>query len=187
MEKINELVEDLGTEVPRARLRLRRGKVYKPVVVPDRDVQASGCRLKLDRNPLFIRKMMRYGERRAREFFRTLAFEEAWTSGNPDAVLGYFSEEAGDPASRGAAAPRRADLLQGSGNCETSFETPGWRRPDQPGEEACGRRGGNVDRENLPRSLRPSRKRTGGGRGRSGVRGREDQEAHPRPAVTLAG
>jgi hypothetical protein len=38
--------------------------------------------------------MMRYGERRAGEFFGTLAFEEAWTSGNPDAVLGYFSEEA---------------------------------------------------------------------------------------------
>ena len=96
VEKINELVEDLGTEGPEGkRLRLRRGKVYKPVVV--RQIEMSrplGAASKLDRNPLFIRKMMRYGERRAGEFFGTLAFEEAWTSGNPDAVLGYFSEEA---------------------------------------------------------------------------------------------
>jgi NTE family protein len=96
VEKINELVEDLGTEGPEGkRLRLRRGKVYKPVVV--RQIEMSrplGAASKLDRNPLFIRKMMRYGERRAGEFFETLAFEEAWTSGNPDAVLGYFAEEA---------------------------------------------------------------------------------------------
>ena len=73
MEKINELVEDLGTEGPEGkRLRLGRGKVYKPVVV--RQIEMSrplGAASKLDRNPLFIRKMMRYGERRASEFFRT--------------------------------------------------------------------------------------------------------------------
>jgi NTE family protein len=96
VEKINELVEDLGKEGPEGkRLRVRRGKVYKPVVV--RQIEMSrplGAASKLDRSPSFIREMMGYGERRAGEFFGALAFEEAWVSGDPDAVLGFFAEDA---------------------------------------------------------------------------------------------
>jgi NTE family protein len=96
VEKMNELVEDLGKEGPEGkRLRVRRGKVYKPVVV--RQIEMSrplGAASKLDRSPPFLREMMCYGERRAEEFFRALAFEEAWASGDADAVLGFFSEDA---------------------------------------------------------------------------------------------
>ena len=96
VEKMNELVEDLGKEGPEGkRLRVRRGKVYKPVVV--RQIEMSrplGAASKLDRSLSFIRKMMRYGERRADEFFGALAFEEAWASGDADAVLGFFSGDA---------------------------------------------------------------------------------------------
>jgi NTE family protein len=96
VEKINELVEDLGEEGPEGkRLRVRKGKVYKPVVV--RQIEMSwplGAASKLDRSPHFIREMMDYGERRAEEFFGALAFEAAWTSGDPDAVLGFFAENA---------------------------------------------------------------------------------------------
>jgi NTE family protein len=96
VEKINELVEELGKEGSEGkRLRLRRGKVYKPVVL--RQIEMSrplGAASKLDRSPSFIREMMHYGERRAGELFGALAFEEAWASGDPDAVLGFFSEDA---------------------------------------------------------------------------------------------
>jgi NTE family protein len=96
VEKINEMVEDLGNEGPEGkRLRVRRGKVYKPVVV--RKIEMSrplGAASKLDRSPPFIQEMMRYGEQRAEEFFGALAFEEAWVSGDPEAVLSFFAENA---------------------------------------------------------------------------------------------
>ena len=53
-----------------------------------------GATSKLDRSPSFIRRMMGYGERRAEEFFAALAFEEAWAPGDPEAVLGFFAEDA---------------------------------------------------------------------------------------------
>lgn len=53
-----------------------------------------GATSKLDRSPSFIRRMMGYGERRAEELFAALAFEEAWASGDPEAVLGFFAEDA---------------------------------------------------------------------------------------------
>jgi NTE family protein len=97
VEKINELVEELGQgEGPGGkRLRLKKGKVYKHVVV--RKIEMSwplGAASKLDRSPAFIRKMMRYGERRADEFFGALTFEKAWASGDPDAVSRFFAEDA---------------------------------------------------------------------------------------------
>ena len=96
VEKINELVEDLGEEGPEGkRLRVRRGKVYRPVVV--RKIEMAhplGAASKLDRSPPFVRKMMRYGEQRADEFFGALAFEDAWASGEADAVLDFFSGDA---------------------------------------------------------------------------------------------
>ena len=96
VEKINTLVEDLGEENPDGkRLRLRSGKTYRPVVV--RKIEMSrplGAASKLDRSPPFVREMMRYGEHRAAEFFGALAFEGAWVSGDPEAVLGFFAEGA---------------------------------------------------------------------------------------------
>ena len=97
LEEINELVEELGEGegLGEKRLRVRRGKVYKPVVV--RQIEMSlplGAASKLDRSPSFIRRMMGYGERRAEEFFAALSFEEAWASRDPEAVLGFFAEDA---------------------------------------------------------------------------------------------
>jgi NTE family protein len=96
LEEINELVEELGEGegLGEKRLRLKKkGREYKPVVV--RQIEMSwplGATSKLDRSPSFIRRMMGYGERRAEEFFAALAFEEAWASRNPEAVLGFFAE-----------------------------------------------------------------------------------------------
>jgi NTE family protein len=96
VEKINELVEELGEGegFGGKRLRLKK-KEYRPVVV--RQIEMSwplGAASKLDRSPSFIRRMMSYGERRAGEFFGALAFEEAWASGDPDAVSRFFAEDA---------------------------------------------------------------------------------------------
>jgi NTE family protein len=98
LEEINELVEELGEgeDLKDKRLRLeKKGREYKPTVV--RQIEMSwplGATSKLDRSPSFIRRMMGYGERRAEEFFGALAFEEMWASRNPDAVLGFFAEDA---------------------------------------------------------------------------------------------
>jgi NTE family protein len=97
LEEINELVEELGEGegLGEKRLRLKKGREYKPVVV--RQIEMSwplGAISKLDRSPSFIRRMMGYGERRAEEFFVALAFEEAWASRDPEAVLGFFAEGA---------------------------------------------------------------------------------------------
>jgi ketosteroid isomerase-like protein len=37
---------------------------------------------------------MSHGEIRAEEFLAALAFEDAWTSRDPDAVMGFFAEDA---------------------------------------------------------------------------------------------
>jgi NTE family protein len=98
LEEINELVEELGEGegLGEKRLRLKKkGREYKPVVV--RQIEMSwplGATSKLDRSPSFMRRMMSYGERRAEEFFAALAFEEAWASCDPEAVLGFFAEDA---------------------------------------------------------------------------------------------
>jgi NTE family protein len=97
VEKINELVVELGEEEASGgkRLRLGGGKEYRPVVV--RQIEMSrplSAASKLDRSPTFIREMMGYGERRADEFFRALAFEEAWASGDPDTISRFFAEDA---------------------------------------------------------------------------------------------
>ena len=98
LEEINVLVEELGEGegLGEKRLRLKKkGREYKPVVV--RQIEMSlplGAASKLDRSPSFIRRMMGYGERRAEEFFAALSFEEAWASRDPEAVLGFFAEDA---------------------------------------------------------------------------------------------
>jgi NTE family protein len=55
---------------------------------------ALGTSSKLNRDPYFIRELISYGELRAEEFHAALAFEEAWKSRDPDAVMVYFGEDA---------------------------------------------------------------------------------------------
>jgi NTE family protein len=49
---------------------------------------------KLNRNPYFIRDLVAHGEERAEEFLAALAFEDAWKAGDPDAVMGFFADDA---------------------------------------------------------------------------------------------
>jgi NTE family protein len=73
---------------------------YKQIVV--RVIELSRSRLsrslgaasKLNRDPRFIQDLISHGEARANEFLTTLAFEEAWKSRDPDAVMAFFAEDA---------------------------------------------------------------------------------------------
>lgn len=97
IETLNEIVAELGVDEDEGRrLRLEaKGREYRPVVV--RRIEMSwplGAASKLDRSADFVNSMMSYGEARAEEFFRALAFEEAWTSRDPDAIAGFFAADA---------------------------------------------------------------------------------------------
>jgi NTE family protein len=73
---------------------------FKQIVV--RVIELSRSRLsrslgpasKLNRDPGFIRDLISHGEVRADEFLTALAFEEAWMSRDPDAVMAFFAEDA---------------------------------------------------------------------------------------------
>jgi len=56
--------------------------------------QSLGTASKLNRDPRFIQDLMSHGEDRAEEFLAALAFEDAWRSREPDAVMGFFAEDA---------------------------------------------------------------------------------------------
>ena len=98
IEKINELVDDLGEgerfEDKRFRWR-ERNKEYRPIklrrIEMSRELDFAS---KLDRSPSFICEMMRYGEVRAEELFASIAFEKAWRAGNIDAILNFFTQDA---------------------------------------------------------------------------------------------
>lgn len=49
---------------------------------------------KLNRDPRFVRDLIDHGEERAEEFLAALAFEDAWRAGDPDAVMGFFADDA---------------------------------------------------------------------------------------------
>ncbi len=91
IEKIDQMLEQ-G--------RLPRDGEYKQIVV--RVIELSRSRLsrflgtasKLNRDPHFIRDLISHGEVRAEEFLAALAFEEAWKSRDPDAVMSFFAEDA---------------------------------------------------------------------------------------------
>jgi NTE family protein len=76
------------------------GGKYKQIVV--RVIELSRSRLsrslgtasKLNRDPHFIRELISHGELRAGEFLAALAFEEAWKSRDPDAVMAFFADGA---------------------------------------------------------------------------------------------
>jgi NTE family protein len=98
VEKINELIEELGEDdgTGGRRLRLERsGRTYRPVMV--RRIEMSwplGASSKLDRDPSFIQSMISYGERRAAELFTALAFEDVLAARDEDAVAAFFAERA---------------------------------------------------------------------------------------------
>ena len=91
IEKIDQLLEE-GLLSP-------DGK-YKQIVVRvielsrSRFPQSLGTASKANRDPRFIEDLMSHGEDRAEEFLAALAFEEAWRSREPDAVMGFFADDA---------------------------------------------------------------------------------------------
>ena len=56
--------------------------------------QSLGTASKANRDPRFIEDLMSHGEERAEEFLAALAFEDAWRSREPDAVMGFFADDA---------------------------------------------------------------------------------------------
>jgi NTE family protein len=91
IEKIDQLLEE--------GLLSRDGK-YKQIVVRVIELSRSrfshslGTASKGNRDPRFIEDLMSHGEAQAEEFLAALAFENAWRSQDPDAVMGFFTEDA---------------------------------------------------------------------------------------------
>jgi NTE family protein len=91
IEKIDQLLEE-GLLSP-------DGK-YKQIVVRVIELSRSrfsrslGTASKLNRDPRFIEDLMSHGETQAEEFLAALAFEDVWRSRDPDAVMGFFAEDA---------------------------------------------------------------------------------------------
>ena len=91
IEKVDQLLEE-GLLSP-------EGK-YKQIVVRVIELSRSrfsrslGTASKLNRDPRFIEDLMSHGEARAEEFLAALAFEDAWRSRDPDAVMSFFAEDA---------------------------------------------------------------------------------------------
>src|ERR687893_1150094 len=91
IEKIDQLLEE--------GLLSRDGK-YKQIVVRvielsrSRFARSLGTASKLNRDPRFIEDLMSHGEAQAEEFLAALAFEDAWRSRVPDAVMDFFADDA---------------------------------------------------------------------------------------------
>lgn len=91
IEKIDQMLEE-G--------HLSRESKYKQIVVRVVELSRSrfsrslGTASKLNRDPRFIEYLMSHGESRAEEFLTALAFEDAWRSREPDAVMDFFAEDA---------------------------------------------------------------------------------------------
>jgi NTE family protein len=90
IEKIDQMLE--GGQ-------LSRGGKYNQIVVRVIELSRSrfsrslGTVSKLNRNPLFIQDLISHGEVRAEEFLVALAFEDAWRSRDPDAIMGFFADD----------------------------------------------------------------------------------------------
>jgi NTE family protein len=91
IEKIDQMLEQ-G--------RLARDGEYKHIVVRVIELSRSrvsrslGAASKMNRDPGFIQDMISHGKDRAGEFLAALAFENAWRSGDPNAVTGFFADDA---------------------------------------------------------------------------------------------
>ena len=86
IEKIDQLLEE-GLLSPDGR--------YRPIVVRLIELSDSlGAVSKLNRDPSFIRDLMRAGEERAEIFLTSLGFEQAWRDKDIDAALSFFADDA---------------------------------------------------------------------------------------------
>jgi NTE family protein len=90
IEKIDQLLKE--------ELLSPDGK-YKQIVVRvielsrSRFYRSLGTTSKMNRDPRFIEDLMSHGEARAQEFLAALAFEDAWRSQDPDAVMSFVAED----------------------------------------------------------------------------------------------
>jgi len=91
VEKIDQMLEQ-G--------HIARGGKYKQIVVRVIELSRSrfsrslGTASKLNRDPRFILDLMEHGEVRTEEFLTALAFEDVWRSRDPQAVMGFFADDA---------------------------------------------------------------------------------------------
>ncbi len=83
------------------------GERYRPITVRVLEMtrppgtQSFGAASKLNRDPLFIRRLVGQGRVKADEFLAALAFERAWRSRDAAAVAGFFADDcevSADPA-----------------------------------------------------------------------------------------
>jgi NTE family protein len=80
--------------------RLPHDDKYKQIVVRVIELSRSrfsrflGTASKLNRDPRFIQDLMAQGELQAGEFLTALAFEDAWKSRDPEAVMAFFADGA---------------------------------------------------------------------------------------------
>jgi NTE family protein len=75
---------------------------YRPIMVRvielPRDRLSSvyrslGATSKINRDPAFLRDLLRHGEDSANEFLTSLRFEDAWREEDLDSVLGFFADD----------------------------------------------------------------------------------------------
>jgi NTE family protein len=112
------------------------GDRYRPITVRVLEMSRSrlssvfGAASKLNRDPLFIRKLVGQGLVKADEFLAALEFERAWRSGDASAVEAYFSadcEISDETASVGRrSALTAADHHPGAGEAEASTSVGEW-------------------------------------------------------------
>ncbi len=91
IEKIDQLLEEGA---------LTRDGRYRTIVVRVIELSRAhrsgtlGVVSKLDRDPSFIAGLIAHGEDRADEFLAALAFERAWTAGDVEGTLSFFTDDA---------------------------------------------------------------------------------------------
>jgi NTE family protein len=91
IEKIDELLETGA---------LARDGRYRTIVVRVIELSRAGvagplgAASKLNRAPAFIAGLIAHGEERAREFIAALAFERAWSAGDVEATVSFFTSDA---------------------------------------------------------------------------------------------
>ncbi len=91
IEKIDQLLEQ-GLLSPEGEYKQIVVRVIE--LVRSRFSRALGTASKLNRDPRFIKDLMSHGETRAEEFLAALAFEDAWRSRDPDAVMSFLADDA---------------------------------------------------------------------------------------------
>ena len=139
VEKLNQLVDKRGDgEGPEDKSLHLPGEEKEYKIVGVRRTEMS----KLDRSPSFVRKLMDYGDRRAGEFLRAVAFEDAWRDQDPEAVLSFFADGAevelgrrrpAKPSTRGSPGSRASWGSTWRTACASTRRNTAWRETGQPG------------------------------------------------------